>query len=234
MRRASDTGRRTRQAPKKNRPPRGPVQEIRRVCRGFVHNSGRLSDLSPCGLPRTASRCCFNLLPRRARRTCESRGYAPDMQATKTRKARILRIFNNQHFHSTPCSLWISPRPHPQRPCRVTGTGRGRGDPVRAGGPWNGAGTSGPWPFEPRHFECGRSVGRRRAEARINPLILQLDITLVTVRGYSARQADARAVDVPGDVPAARRHRLRARSGGGLRSGFTEEKDSPGPLPSSR
>jgi len=32
------------------------------------------------------------------------------MQALETRKARILRIFNNQHFHSTPCSLWISPR----------------------------------------------------------------------------------------------------------------------------
>ena len=93
---------------KKNRPPRGPVQEIRRVCRGFVHNPGRLSDLSPCGLPRTASRCCFNLLPRRARRTCESRGWATHMQAVENQKARILRIFNNQHFHSRPCSLWIS------------------------------------------------------------------------------------------------------------------------------
>jgi hypothetical protein len=91
-------------------PLRGPVEEIRRVCRGFVHNSGRLSDLSPCGLPRTASRCCFNLLPRRARRTCESRGWAPDMQGRRQQKARILRIFNNQHFHSRPCSLWKSRR----------------------------------------------------------------------------------------------------------------------------
>ena len=96
-------GRKTRQAPL-----REPVQEIRRVCRGFVHNSGRLSDLSPCGLPRTASRCCFNLLPRRARRTCESTERATHIQGLRRRKARILRIFNNQHFHSTPCILWIS------------------------------------------------------------------------------------------------------------------------------
>src|SRR4051812_24163225 len=28
----------------------------------------------------------------------------------ETGKARTLRIFNNQHFHSRPCSLWISAR----------------------------------------------------------------------------------------------------------------------------
>jgi hypothetical protein len=35
-------------------------------------------------------------------------GNRPRYKGRAPRKARILRIFNNQHFHSTVCSLWIS------------------------------------------------------------------------------------------------------------------------------
>ena len=61
------------------------------------------------GLARTARRCCFVLLPRRARRKWESRGSASSDQGFDKRKTRNLRILNNQHFPSPVCNLWITP-----------------------------------------------------------------------------------------------------------------------------
>jgi len=60
--------------------------------------------------PRTALRCCFDLLPLRARRRCQSTDPWGAFKRDTARKVRTLRILNNQHFHSALCNLWITPR----------------------------------------------------------------------------------------------------------------------------
>src|SRR5581483_8068837 len=79
--------------------------------------------LCPCWLPRTAYRFRFDLLPRRARRNGESRGCKGRVQEVEIENVRILRILNNQHFHSGPCNLWKS-RSVTRRPPEAADGGR--------------------------------------------------------------------------------------------------------------
>jgi hypothetical protein len=77
-------------------------------------------------------------------------GNRPRYKGRATRKARTLRIFNNQHFHSTPCSLWIRTwRRRTSSGVRPRDSGAGGHVAVPAPGPvgssrWGGQARHGP------------------------------------------------------------------------------------------
>src|SRR5205814_5005339 len=85
-----------------------PDQKFRRAGRGFVHRTARLSasalaDLlvRPIGSASTYSRAALGALGNLGGMQGPCKGVARG-------KSRSLRILNNQHFHSDPCSLWIT------------------------------------------------------------------------------------------------------------------------------
>jgi hypothetical protein len=127
-------------------------------------------------------------------------------------KLAVCGFFNNQHFHSRACSLWKS-RACPPQPGSLPGTSRDCSNRVRARpcvqpsglddlrhtSTLSNADTSGArhltCPFVPRpvpgtsrvRSSAVRLQGGRVAGRPLEFLILQLDITLITVQAIFAR-----------------------------------------------
>src|SRR6266566_9218481 len=86
--------------------PPAPARDQKKFAEPVSVSSTAFNDLSLAG---SAFELGFDLLRLRARRKWKSRCWTRPLQVLRRRRGRNLRKFNFPHFHSRPCSLWITP-----------------------------------------------------------------------------------------------------------------------------